>query len=364
MAKLKIDVERDGDTVRLRVRARDRELHGHRATLSLVQHVVVNDSRAVNGERELRQVSFVVTEEFVHEIPAHSFEVFTYSGEQIDVEVHAKVVVDDGILWDTTLSREVVHRLGRKPDVGGDANELANPRDKFSLGANLAALPLVRKVTALAVLAFGVTFVAVNSIVGCHDQVDPAEAYVYGDGAPPLVLSLLGCGVVGATTWFVLRWLLRGYASFSLLELPSTIERATTIPIGQLVTGRTRADLWGPRVRVVAWNVERGQYRRGSGTEVRTVSFAEPVRGVVLYDERVEVMRRGETFAQHFAGDVSFERMFHVLYPPSLATPSHGVDVQWEVQLLHDQLVDFELPCDAGRFRVRDFYGTPAEVGG
>ena len=43
------------------------------------------------------------------------------------------------------------------------------------------------------------------------------------------------------------------------------------------------------------------------------------------------------------------------LYPPNMVSPSHGVSVDWEVQLLHDDLMDWELKGKASVFQYDDF---------
>ena len=47
--------------------------------------------------------------------------------------------------------------------------------------------------------------------------------------------------------------------------------------------------------------------------------------------------------------------MFAALYPPLETDKHHGMEVVWEVQLLHPDFVDQELSGDTGSLRYEDF---------
>ena len=109
-------------------------------------------------------------------------------------------------------------------------------------------------------------------------------------------------------------------------------------------------------LRVVACNMEMGQYIRGSGSNRRTVSFEEPVRPIILYSERVGHIPARQEIGNHFPGEVDFGPMFKALYPPLEISKTHGLAVYWEVQLLHDEFIDHELKGPADSIKVTDFF--------
>jgi hypothetical protein len=47
--------------------------------------------------------------------------------------------------------------------------------------------------------------------------------------------------------------------------------------------------------------------------------------------------------------------MFRALYPPQSTSRTHGLDVYWEAQLIHDELVDQELVGPVDCFAFKDF---------
>ena len=109
-------------------------------------------------------------------------------------------------------------------------------------------------------------------------------------------------------------------------------------------------------LRVVACNMEMGQYIRGSGTSRRTVSFEEPVRPIILYSERVGHIPARQEIGNYFPEEVDFGPMFKALYPPLEISKTHGLAVYWEVQLLHDEFIDHELKGPADSIKVTDFF--------
>ena len=140
------------------------------------------------------------------------------------------------------------------------------------------------------------------------------------------------------------------------LQTMPTITRNTRLQISQLISGKSEVDLKNMTLRVVACNMEKGQYVRGSGSNRRTVSFKEPVRPIILYSEKVSRIPREQELGDHFPGEVDFGPMFKTLYPPLDISETHGLAVYWEVQLLHDEFMDHELNGPSDRIKVTDFF--------
>jgi len=340
----------------------DPELLGHEAELTLTLRVEVLDSRPVHGERELFQKTFQLDRPRTEiRLPADALRCYTYQGSEIELEVHAALKVDDSLLFDTKVSQEQTLTVPDRPALRTDAEELIEPDDAFDFLENFQAIPAKSRgiVAVLAAVAF--VLIAVNTLLGVHDQFSPeGQTYFYshrdgdGDSQSPLFNSLAGSGVAGALVWAAMRRQLRKYMTFAL-TFEGPINRFSVVPAGSLVRGVARCPLDDVTVRVVAANREKGQYRRGSGSNVRTVSFSKPVRAVKLYEQHIRHLPAGMPIESHLDGEVRFEPMFAALYPPLETDPSHGMDVVWEVQLLHPDFVDQELSGDTGSLRYEDF---------
>ena len=80
------------------------------------------------------------------------------------------------------------------------------------------------------------------------------------------------------------------------------------------------------------------------------------MRGLILYENTLENVIAGDDIASHLRGEfVHFDEMFEYLYPPNRISRNHGLELRWEVQLLHDNYVDHELIGSNDVFDYRHF---------
>ena len=271
-------------------------------------------------------------------------------------------MVDDGLLFDTKISDTQQLALRLKPKIKVNSDRLIEPSDKFSLFDNLKAIPFQAQVITLGLLIVAGLVIIINTIVGAHDQFTPgAQTWFYshvdseGEGQSPLMNSLIGSGVLGAAIWLLIKKQLRKYMTFRFKPLPKLLQRLRRYNVSRLVRGKPRVVLKDVRVRIVACNMENGQYKRGSGTDERTVSFTKPVRAVKLFEKRLAHVPAGAQLSNYLNEEVSFDPMFDALYPPQMISNSHGIDVYWEVQLIHDDYVDQEIIGPSTKFLYEEF---------
>jgi len=295
------------------------------------------------------------------DLPRANLKAFSYRGSRVDIEIHSELQIDDGFLIDTTIREVEEMAISPRPEVSVNSKEAIEPSDAFDLLKNLAAIPPKNRMITIVLLFIGGIVIIINSLVGIHDQFAP-ESMVWfydhrdsdGDSELPLGKSLVGSGALGAAIWFAIKRQLRRYMTLELIA-PKQICRGDSIRAGALVRGRSRVPLENVVLRVVACNMELGQYKRGSGTKERTVSFKEPVRAVLLYEQRITRIPAEVPVERHFPGEVRFEPMFRSLYPPQPVGANHGLVVYWEVQLIHDELIDQELIGPVECFPWDDF---------
>lgn len=345
----------------------DPELIGKKATFTIKRHVQVKDSRPVHDTEEMFKHKFTVRGGKVTvPIPHHVLEdhPFQYDGEQIEIKCFGELVINDKLIRkDTSVQKDLPVEALKKPEVLTNTNELIEPKDIFSFSKNLMAIPTHNKIATLGLLVVGLVVIVVNMLIGYHDQFSPEHAtYFYshfdsdGDGSSPLVKALSGCGAIGAAIWFAIRRQLRKYMTFKFKPITGSINRQSEHAVSDLFYGVSRTDLKDVTLRIVACNMEKGKYVRGSGSNQRTVSFSTPVRGVLLYSKKVTLIPKNQPVENHFRDSMSFEPMFKVLYPPSEVSESHGLFIYWEVQLIHNNFVDQELAGDTVHFRREDFF--------
>ena len=332
----------------------DPKMMGKKAEFTLDLASEVHDSRAVNDETNLYTDKFVVDRtEYELEIPTDSFECFTYKGTHASIVLRANLKVDDAwILRDSQVSRTTQFKLvdARSGSSGGDATDVIDPFDTVQFGKNFDALSSEKKMGFILMSLFcGLGLLGGSWLI--WGNLSQSE-----DGVVISVVLIIILLVATVCLWvWQKNSFFRSYINVSLRPIRD-INRSTCLPISQLVSGKSEIDLKNMTLRVVACNMEKGQYIRGSGTDRRTVSFQEPVRPIILYSERVGHIPARQEIGNHFPGEVDFGPMFKALYPPLEISEKHGLAIYWEVQLLHDEFIDHELEGPADSIEVTDFF--------
>ena len=363
-AEMSFEFDEELDAIEVRIQINSDDAVDRDATFHLNQRVRVNDSDPRHGSKVLYRGKFHIEQRIIKfSIPASKFTGFCYDGSQIEIEYQGTLKIDDGVFFDTKVSEEVAYNLLKKPKIRKDAGNLIDPKDRFNFFSNLRAIPLRNQLWTLVLVFVAGIVIAVNTLIGVHDQMSPeSQTYLYshknsdGDSTSPLGQSLMGSGAAGVALWFAIKRQLRKYMKFRFNQVPNRIDRATSVPIAQLIRGSSRAELNDVTLRVVACNLEKGQYMRGSGSNRRTVSFSNPIQGVLLYEQRTKAIPRKQPVENSFEGKVEFGPMFDALYPPAIVSKTHGLFVYWEVQLLLDKFVDQELVGSTAGFLEEDFF--------
>ncbi len=363
----------EGHDATIRIQILDPDLFGKDATFRLESRVEVHDSRAVNDDVLLYETSFYITPGrslYKIKVPAEKLRIYTYKGGMIDIELRTQLTVDDSLLFDTKLSESHQLPLGDKPKVADEADGIIKPDDVFKFVANFKAIPFHNQVITLMLVTIGGILALISAITGIHDQFVPeAQTWFFsqinsdGESQSPIVGGVVFGGVIGGVVWFAMKNQLRKYMKFRWRSaLPAKINPGVDYPVDKFFAGKAQVPLDDITLRIVACNMECGQYRRGSGSNVRTVSFREPIRGVVLFEKTVPSIPASSPISSWFHGDTFlFDDMFRVLYPPNMISLTHGIDVRWEIQLLHPEFVDQELEGPKGHFSYKDFLNDELE---
>ncbi|MBP9779404.1 hypothetical protein KBD33_02135 [Candidatus Gracilibacteria bacterium] len=270
---------------------------GKKAIFSLNLTVDVHDSRGINSSKDIFTEAFIITESFVSRtISFENKSFFTYHGEHIDIDMTMKCRIDDGIFFDTKVGQEIVMKLIRSPGIALDAPGIIEPNDAFNLINNLRVLPVQAQLSTIGLMIVG-GIVIINMLIGAHDQsVSPQEIWLYsqidsdGETTSPFINALLTSSPIGLFVWYMIKKQLRKYMTFFWKKEDFSGEKGLTYNVREYIGGKSRVDLTNVTLRIVAANIEKGQYERGSGTKTRTVSFSNPVRAIVLYSKQYDLI--------------------------------------------------------------------------
>lgn len=364
---LDIMLTRDRDDPRRlhgRLRVARGDWIGREAKVEFVLCVVVSRSGGVNRESSLGRVTLRLHAAAVEFTPPTRVAIaYTHRGRAIDCRIEARVRIDDGVVFDARRQLPCDLPLARAA-AEADAPRQVDPPDQFRLRDNLHAIAPWRRAVVYLLLALGALAAGGNALVGVHDQFVPDSAALFydhvdrkGKSESPLLKALFGSGGVGLGAWLAIQAQLRRYMRLALRPGTRLPRRGGRLHLEDILRGSARVPLDDFRVRVVAWNEECGEYsERDSNNRRTTYSFRTPCRAVVLYDRRIDFLPAGAPVEHYVTGELDVERLYAALLPPLLAAPSHGIDLRWEVQLLHPTLVDQELAGPRQALAAVDFF--------
>ncbi len=339
---------------------------GRQATFTVHAVAEVQDSDPKDSEKSIFSRSFRVENTRVtFELPFKKVRSYAFKGSNIHIVWKVKLKIDDGIIFDTTYKKDFSRPLS-KPPQKGDAAQLIDPKDHIDYHKNIGALSFADKVQFWVILFGGMLLITVLTLGALVIDFRPSPSTSSSDDEGSGVVTgfaLVVDVLVGFGMYWGLQGRLRRYMTFNLSKrvLMKKVDRNTWVSVTDLVQGRSKADLEDVTLRVVACNMEKGQYYRGSGSDRTTVDFSEPIQAILLFEQKVDHIAAGTSIREHFSGEFGFAAMFDYLYPPNRISANHGIDVYWEVQLLGRHLIDQELVGPvSNRFRYEDFFQAPA----
>ncbi|MEN0068001.1 MAG: hypothetical protein AAGA48_38080 [Myxococcota bacterium] len=311
----------------------DEAVMGKEVEIEVVHMATVQDSRPVHGREVLWSTRLTLDSPDLMlpiDLPAHV--AYAYHGVQVSLTLEVRVFVPHGgWFWSHKTLAEATVDLPQWSHAEGSDTGLMDPYDHYDLSRAFESLgPAARRRV-------------IQWIGGYSGGLLLGLVGAVWSGWVAVVLGWLVLVVLGG--YFVYRkvWQeLSGYIDLQWGFVPP-LGPDVVVPVHGLLDGRPRIDLVQPRLRIVACNLEKGQYKRGSGTDVRTVSFSEPVGATILFDQTVEHWPAGMALAERFPGEVDFGPAFERLAPPMQVGEEHGVGIRWEAQLIVPELVDLEV---------------------
>jgi hypothetical protein len=295
-------------------------------------------------------------------VPFSKLKALPYRGKNIKIALEA-VLQKQGVLWDGKKITSLLDKpiFQRAPKIR-DAANLIEPQDVFSFRKNLEVIPFHNQIITLGLTLIGLVIVTVINIVGFHDQfcIDGQQYLMSrtasdGDSQSPVLRALGASGAVGAAIWMLIKAQLRRYMHLEKRPITGGIVPGLVCRAGDLFYGKSRIDLRNIKLRVVACNQEKGQRIEGNGSNSRTVSFSNPVQGLLIYEKHIEHIAAGDSVERWFPEEVYFDRIFNNLLPQMMISSTHGLDLYWEIQLIHNELVDQELIGKVHKLKIQDF---------
>jgi hypothetical protein len=373
--RIQIRIEGEGGATWLVVETHDRDFIGKQVELRLLQIAQVKRSNPVHKRNVLLSRRFTLAaapSRFALEGALDPL--FAYRGEDLDLQLKVELEVDDGILFDTDIERELrfPERLPPREAVPAQHRDVHSPKDRFDFFANLRAIPAKARLIVLWLVLLGGPVIVANAVVGARDQFVPeSRAWFYdhsdsdGESESPLFKALAGSGTIGLALWMAIRHQLKKYMRFAAQLPPGLVlRRGARCRPEDIVSGQARVPLQGAMLRVVAYNREHGQYTQqekdGNSTRTVTKDFRTDARGLVLYQQILAYLPADAPLASALSGEVVFDPIFDALYPPTRIGSSHGLSLCLEAQLLHPDYIDHDVELADPALEAADFYRRQA----
>jgi hypothetical protein len=359
--KVSLSFAEDAEGPYIRIDVHDATLAGHAATLRVARVAHVTRSSPVHHERVVLEHPLKLSAGAQSvALPADATRGWIYRGKQLELRTVARLTVDDGLLFDTTEEAHAAAPVFAGPLAPHESHRQAEPSDRFSLLANLKAIPGRNRIIAIGLLVVGIPIMLANALLGWHDQMSPPGQTIFydhensdGESQSPLVAALTGSGGIGLALWLALRAQLRRYMTLEAVpDAPRDLPPDARIEPRQLVRGSARVPLERCTARVVASNRERGQYTHKSKNRTETRSFSTVVRSVVLWEQHLPHVPANTPLQDWFSGTLDLSRLHTGLHPPEMVGDKHGVDIVWEFQLIHPDFVDQEIALAEPRLGV------------
>ena len=225
------------------------------------------------------------------------------------------------------------------------AEQITQPKDAFDRSANFARLPTKTKVkTRLIQLLMACAFIGV---LFWGFSVEIWNWETSSRNTHPVIFWLLGLSLFPMLILFQGKLALYKYVSVDKSVTASMSPKPNdSYSLSEMVSGSAEVDIDNAIFRVVCCNRERYRYLHHSGNSSTWRDRFHDFNGLVLYEEHVARIPAGSSLSNYLpkTRDISFDQMFATLYPQAMISKHYGISVYWEVQIIHDELVDTEIP--------------------
>ena len=271
------------------------------------------------------------------EIELKQFPFYDFTGEEIESFSMVQITKSGS----TVGEKRLINPFPYSGRALASANHITEPEDRFDKSSNFSRLPV--KTKNLTILY---QFLLLGSSVAVFYWGLSNQIWV-GDKTGELsVLWLFVVGGLLGGVWYVRKRALKKYLS---LDASKTISLSPKpgeyYALADIVSGRAEIDIEDVNFRVVCCNRERYRILQRSHNSSTWVDAYRDFNGLVLCEKKIKRIRSGALLAEFLpkAKELCFDQMFSKLYPQAMVSQEYGISVYWEIQIIHDELVDREI---------------------
>ena len=262
---------------------------------------------------------------------------YTYdlNGSYIDTKLLLVATIDDKIIFDTEIEEPVLRKLRWKPSYISGAEKILNPKDNYNFLESFLALNSLNRFLMWWFLILYIFIFLYYAII------NPNAAFFIG------LLSIL--------IIFWLKKVLGGYINFRFKNKPFTTDIDKVYKLSEIVSWKSWSDMYNTRIRVVAANIERWTYVEWSWKHKRTVRVTKSTNWIIILDEKIPFIPKNRDISDYLRWSFTFKDMYKKLFPPLKITSNHWIDVEWEIQLINNELIDKEIKWPTNFMKYDNF---------
>lgn len=362
--KVVIKMEVIESKLKLILKVNDKSILWKDSKIRLISEVIVNDSRPINKRKVLFKKEFKLEDLYEVIIDLKNYKNYNYSWKKINIDLFVELVFDDAIFFDTKITKKLEELVFKKSEVLNiDSKSIINPKDIFSFFANIKAIPNEAKIKVFWLSIIWAIIIVINTMIWFYDQMVPEYQTLFyshynshWESSSPFMNSLYWSWALWAWIWLMLKTQLRKYMTFTFEKidfLRDNIDKKYNLK--NLLNWSSKIDLKDVEVRIVACNLEKGQYVIWDWSNRRTVSFKDPIRALVVCDKKIDFIPKWDNISEYLNQEFSFEKMYKQLYPEQIISSSHWLEIYIETQLIHNKLIDQELIIKSNKFNYKNF---------
>jgi len=344
----------------------DYEIIWKEAKFRFVLRCMVKTGSPVNYVKDLYLKEFIVSDSMeTIIIDFNEKDIYTYIWEIINIDFFMELKINDSIFIDTKIEKSIKNQIVTRPEISKNSANLLTPYDRFNFYKNLEVIAPEQRLFVIWLVFLWVWAIILNTILWIHDQLNPDTifySHVNSDweSQSPLLNSIWNSWALWAWIYVMIKQQLKKYMTFFLKDTSNFWVFWKKYNVSDLIWWESKIDLENVTFNIVAWNIEKWQHKvsRWSWKNRRTVveEISHPVRAVNLFTKQIDYIPKNTDISDYIKWEFSFDDMYKSLYPIQMLNNTHGIDVEWNIQLIHNDLVDQTLKWPKSIFDNKVFY--------
>ena len=351
--QVSFEILRKGDVTEIILEILQDDLVGCRAFLNIDTKLNISGKWLDKTKPHLSKVikSLRKTNKIV--IPTSDLATYQYGGIAISTKVQFTLeVFHPNSSRKAKIVIEPFNLVNPKQKQLLNAKSILEPKDEYSVQINLDTILSEHRRKAIFYMILGAICIGMLLWIGVHDQLaDDGSHWLFPSTDwkrraaffnPPLMKALF----VNIIVFGIFGWLvsieLKSYILDLKVNWPECVRGIETIDLEELLDGKISCDVKNVTLRIVAGNYEKSSYYDFLNKRQNSTNIA--IAAEVLFSKKLDYIKKGSRLIDYLKDEKLYlQGVFDQLLPPLVFDNDNGVFFHWELQVIHDELMDHEV---------------------